>query len=458
MKQNIPHIALVILVALAVTASGCKKMPGSNMGFTFFLATTGAVPKVLSSMPANEATGVSITPTISARFSMDMNPSTMTTGNITISGGTKGDITGTVVYNEKQRTATFVLVSPASLEYLTDYTVTINDDAKSKYGKNLANDVQWSFTTVAEGTVPAPELTPLPGTHDNAVAVSITCDDASASIRYTIDGTTVPTHDIGTPYGGPGTLEITGNTLLRTVAYRTGWVTSSVTEGQYNIRTASPTFDPTGDQYSTNQQVTISAPGATIYYTLTTGSIASPPEDPAIPTTGSTVFSSLAPIPVQGDNTMVKIKAMAVKAGMAQSLVVSKSYSIAWETAGAPSFNDPEGTYTGTKHITLSSTTDSATIHYTTDEVTEPSRTVGIEYTNPVEVSHNMVIKAIAFKDEYKRLFCRHGDLLHTPAQTGLRSRSWNIGRRCRCRHNLGGGCRLLRGHGSDRLDTGRPG
>ena len=76
---------------------------------------------------------------------------------------------------------------------------------------------------------------------------------------------------------------------------------------------STPTMDPVGGTYSTNQSITISTitSGATIYYT----------EDGTTPTTSSSVYSS--PLSIVGSQIKT-IKAFAVKEGMSDSAIASE--------------------------------------------------------------------------------------------------------------------------------------
>ena len=71
---------------------------------------------------------------------------------------------------------------------------------------------------------------------------------------------------------------------------------------------------------------------------------------------------------------------------------------------GAPTVNPVAGTYTEHQTVVLTTTTDGATIYYTTDGTT-PSKTNGTKYTTPITVtgvagqSVETTIKAIAVKD-----------------------------------------------------------
>ena len=69
-------------------------------------------------------------------------------------------------------------------------------------------------------------------------------------------------------------------------------------------------------------------------------------------------------------------------------------------TCGAPVFSPVAGTYTSAQNVTISSTTEGASIYYTLDS-SEPSATNGKLYSDPIIVSSTTTIKAIAVKDDY---------------------------------------------------------
>ncbi len=385
------NLSTVLLLLIVITVSACSKNSSNGL---IGLVLNGGGPKIESTLPADGATGVALTPTISVLFSKDMDASTITSSTFKIEGGTAGNITGLIDYYESTRTATLTLVSPVSLQYLTLYTVTLTSVARDMKGNNLDHDVEWIFSTVAEGTVPAPSFLPLPGTKDSAVNVAIACTDGSASIRYTTDGTTQPTSTVGTEY--TGVVPISQNTRLRAVAYKTGWNTSSLMEGQYYIRTASPIFNFDGGEYNSDKDITLTSPGAIIYYTKSAGTVSSPPVDPADPTTSSTKYMS--PIQVKGHNTIVKIKSMAIAPNMAQSNVISETFTIIYDKVADPTFTPDAGTYTGSQTVTIASTTIGDTIRYTIDN-SDPSKSYGTLYSTPITISQNTVLKAIAYKD-----------------------------------------------------------
>ena len=87
-----------------------------------------------------------------------------------------------------------------------------------------------------------------------------------------------------------------------------------------------PTADLTEGTYTSNQSVSLASvtTGADIYYTMTTDG-----SEPADPTTSSTKYTGTISLTgTAGTNTTYKIKAFAVKTGMADSSISSFTYTI----------------------------------------------------------------------------------------------------------------------------------
>lgn len=141
-----------------------------------------------------------------------------------------------------------------------------------------------------------------------------------------------------------------------------------------------PVFSPASGPVGSGTNVTLSSNAdATIYYTT----------DGSEPTTGSTVYS--APITVTVTTT---IKAFAVRSGLSSD-IVSVDFEVLTPVE-TPTFSPGTGTYTWAQHVTISTTTDGATIYYTTDG-SEPT-TGSTVYSGAIEVNETMIIKALATK------------------------------------------------------------
>ena len=104
--------------------------------------TTGIRPIVISTDPANNATGVPLNKAISATFNMPMNALSFIGTTFTINQGTNS-IVGIISYTGS--TVTFTPSVP--LLGNTLYTATITTDAKNLAGTGLASNYVWSFTT-----------------------------------------------------------------------------------------------------------------------------------------------------------------------------------------------------------------------------------------------------------------------------------------------------------------------
>lgn len=106
--------------------------------------STGAliVPTVVSTDPLDLATGVALNKVVSANFSMEMDPLTITTSSFTLMDGVT-PIVGVVNYTGT--TATFTPSSPLLLD--KTYTATITTGAANVAGTSLAQDYVWSFAT-----------------------------------------------------------------------------------------------------------------------------------------------------------------------------------------------------------------------------------------------------------------------------------------------------------------------
>jgi len=148
--------------------------------------TTGIAPTVTLTDPINNATGVILTKTVTANFSVAMDPLTLTGTTFTVKQGTT-PVVGAVTYSGT--TASFNPTMTALLPN-TIYTATITTDAKNVAGIGLAIDHVWSFTT--EALVPPTVI--LTDPLDNAINVitgkTVTANFDMAMDRLSITGTT----------------------------------------------------------------------------------------------------------------------------------------------------------------------------------------------------------------------------------------------------------------------------
>jgi len=115
----------------------------SNYVWSF---STGVSPTVISTDPANIATGVFLNKIVTAVFSMPMDPLTMVAANVTLKQGANV-IAGAITYSG----STLTFTPTAALTPNTVYTGTITTGAKNLAGIPMAADYVWNFNT---GTSP----------------------------------------------------------------------------------------------------------------------------------------------------------------------------------------------------------------------------------------------------------------------------------------------------------------
>jgi hypothetical protein len=193
------------------------------------------------------------------------------------------------------------------------------------YAPSTMGTAIYSIATI----LPAPVLSPAPGTYTTAQMVTITDSAAGTTIYYTTDGS-MPTTSSAV-YSGPVSVNV--SETLQAIAVETGFNNSPVSGGAFAIAAMlpAPTFSPAGGVYSGSQTVTVSdaTAGTTIYYT-TNGTT---------PTVSSSVYSGA--ITVSATETL---EAIAVESGYTNSPVAMAAYTIG--TGGTSYINYLSGGFT----------------------------------------------------------------------------------------------------------------
>ncbi|WP_052415696.1 chitobiase/beta-hexosaminidase C-terminal domain-containing protein [Paenibacillus graminis] len=235
-------------------------------------------------------------------------------------------------------------------------------------------------TTGTMAQAEAPTANPAGGAVASGTTVVLSSSTSGAAIHYTLDGS-VPTGS-SPAYSGP--IPVTSAVTIKAIAVKAGMTDSAVMSEAYTImaQAEAPTANPAGGAVAPGTTVVLSSPtsGAAIHYTL----------DGSVPTGSSPAYSG--PIPV---TSAVTIKAIAVKAGMADSAVMSEAYTIMAQ-AEAPTANPAGGAVAPGTTVALSSPTSGAAIHYTLDGSVPTGSSPA--YSGPIPVTSAVTIKAIAVK------------------------------------------------------------
>ncbi len=272
---------------------------------------------------------------------------------------------------------------------------TQSDGEGDNYGEAAEYSADADVTLYAkwvQNTIATPTFSLVAGTYTSDQSVEISCATEGSTIYYTTDGST-PTAS-SSVYSSAISVVGDGTTMtIKSLAVAEGYKNSSVVSTAYIIdyaTTATPTFSPAADTYTSDQSVTISCEtaGATIYYTT----------DGSDPTTSSSAYSTA--IDVAGDGTSMTIKAIAIADGYKDSPVTSVTYTITYAKASTPTFSPVAGTYTSDLSVEISCATAGATIYYTTDGTTPTTSSTA--YTSAITVNASMTLKAVAVKTGYK--------------------------------------------------------
>lgn len=180
-----PSVALTAnTVYTATITTGAKNVAGNALGADYVWSfTTGSVPAVVSTDPANLATNVLPNKIITATFNMAMDPITINSATFLLKQGATS-VLGVITYSGT--TATF---TPAvALTANTVYTATITTGAKNPAGNPLVADYVWSFTTGAIPTVTSTD--PANGALNVPLNKIITATFSMAMDPLTINATT----------------------------------------------------------------------------------------------------------------------------------------------------------------------------------------------------------------------------------------------------------------------------
>ncbi len=130
-------------VYTGTVTTGAKDVAGNAVATNYTWSfSTGGIPAVVSTDPANGDLNVSLNKVISATFNKKMNNATLNLLTYTLKQGST-NIPGTYSFNG----TTASLTPIGMLAVNTVYTVTITTGAKDSAGNSIAADYIWSFTT-----------------------------------------------------------------------------------------------------------------------------------------------------------------------------------------------------------------------------------------------------------------------------------------------------------------------
>jgi alpha-L-arabinofuranosidase len=331
--QNAQDLSVVVFnlsqtTPLPVTFSGANAPTGSiqvsqitSANITDSNEFADNVQTVTSSLSGVNATTVVSLPPFSMTVLTWNNTTTQAPG-FSVAAGTYttaqivslSDLTaGAVIHYTTDGSAATASSAIYSSPIAVNTSVTVNAMAVAP---NLAASPDVSSAYIIQlRSVTAPLFSVPGGAYTGPQSVAISTPTASASIFYTVDGST-PTVS-SNAYKGP--IAVNSSSTLRAFAIASGASNSSVSSATYAITpptaTAAPVFSVSSGTYTKQQSVTVSdkTSGAVIYYTI----------NGSAPTASSTVYSAAITV-----STTSTLKAIAIVKGGSSSPVTSATYTM----------------------------------------------------------------------------------------------------------------------------------
>jgi hypothetical protein len=152
------------LVYTATITTGASDLAGNFLvnPYVWTFTTVGPVvvpPTIVSTTPADVATGVCPNATINTTFSTAMDQATVSTATFVVKDPTLAIVSGVITFDLTGTIATFTPLDALAVN--TNYTVTISSSVTDLAGNLLSNTGAvnpWSFTTASAPCIPLPVL------------------------------------------------------------------------------------------------------------------------------------------------------------------------------------------------------------------------------------------------------------------------------------------------------------
>jgi hypothetical protein len=203
----------------ATITDGAEDLAGTPLAKPYvWTFTTAALPiavppTVISTIPADLATGVPLNQIVSATFSEPMNPATINSTTFTLTGPGATAVSGQVVYAAVGNSLTFTPTT--NLAASTTFTATITTGAQDLAGTALSGGIAcssnagncvWTFTTGAAKAIVSPEIV---STVPANAAINVPLNQAvSATFTEAMDPSTITTDTF--TLAGPGGVAVVG--------------------------------------------------------------------------------------------------------------------------------------------------------------------------------------------------------------------------------------------------------
>lgn len=208
---------------------------GSDYTWSFTTRAGPPAPHVVSTSPADQATGIEPAALLTATFDADLDEASLAQ-NFTVSNS----VTGTVTFDHTSHVATFTPDAPLSLS--TQYTVTLAANVMGANGVALGQPYTWTFTTHGDITAPTVVSTSPTdgGVLSGAAPVVFTFSEPLEPATVNSQSLIVET---GAGQAVAGTVTYGSSAFTATFAPQAAWTAS----GSYTARVTTAITDTSGN-------------------------------------------------------------------------------------------------------------------------------------------------------------------------------------------------------------------
>jgi len=234
--------------------------------------------------------------------------------------------------------------------------------------KTAAASIRFTATRV-----PAPLISVSDATGGKLVSIS-----ATGTIHCTTDGSDPVSSPTRFTYDAP--LPLSETKIIRAYVTSSGYVPSSEAMEEVEVLQASvPTIGVTEVEGGKQVAIDCATTDAVIHYTI----------DNSDPTASSPVYETAFPL-----TSTKTVKAIAVRTGMANSVIAEKSIAVV--QVESPAISPSGGLFSVSQQVTMTCATEGAAIHYTLDgtvpTVSSP------QYDGAIPLTSTTTVRAIATK------------------------------------------------------------
>ena len=165
------HIVLFLIILMSILLQSC---PNSLAEIIEEDITVYRALDILSTVPPYGEKDAFLDTTIQIRFDKELDSSTVTESNISVSGES-GIVSGTIEYNS--HTKTLIFTPDSNLEQQKNYSVTIKKGFESSDGYPLVNEYSWTFSTGISTSKPDGTISAVSETNEDTVTLNFTRDN-----------------------------------------------------------------------------------------------------------------------------------------------------------------------------------------------------------------------------------------------------------------------------------------